>query len=60
MRDGPWKLLVNADGSGAELYDVITDRAESQNVAADHPELARRMTDQAIAWRRSLPIAAPK
>src|SRR5262245_4595525 len=23
MREGPWKLLLNADGAGAELYDVI-------------------------------------
>jgi arylsulfatase A-like enzyme len=26
VRDGDWKLLVNADGTGAELYDLAADR----------------------------------
>jgi arylsulfatase A-like enzyme len=55
MRDGSWKLLVNADGSGAELYDVVADRSESTNVVADHPQIAKRLTEQVLAWRRSLP-----
>lgn len=55
VRDGAWKLLVNADGTGAELYDVVADRAEVRNVIADQPDVARRLTDAALAWRRSLP-----
>jgi arylsulfatase A-like enzyme len=55
LRDGPWKLLVNADGTGAELYDIVADRAESQNIAADHPEVAKRMVERSLAWRASLP-----
>jgi arylsulfatase A-like enzyme len=55
MRDGNWKLLVNADGSGAELYDVVADRSESRDVAAEHPEIAKRMTEQLLQWRKSLP-----
>ena len=27
VRDGDWKLLVNADGTGAELYDLSADPA---------------------------------
>src|SRR5262245_45752160 len=55
VRDGRWKLLVNADGSGAELYDVVADRSESKNVAAGHPQLVERLTDKVLTWRRSLP-----
>jgi arylsulfatase A-like enzyme len=55
VRDGAWKLLVNADGTGAELYDVAADPKETRNVAADHPEVARWLTDRAVAWRKSLP-----
>jgi arylsulfatase A-like enzyme len=55
IRDGNWKLLVNADGSGAELYDVVADRSESNNVASDHPQLVKQMTEQVLTWRRSLP-----
>jgi arylsulfatase A-like enzyme len=60
MRDGSWKLLVNGDGSGAELYDVIVDRSESKNVADDHPQIVKRLADQVLAWRRSLPRANAK
>lgn len=54
-RAGRWKLLVNADGSGAELYDVVADRAEQSNVAAENAELAKQLTDQVLTWRKALP-----
>jgi arylsulfatase A-like enzyme len=55
VRDGSWKLLVNDDGSAAELYDVVADRSESKNVADDHPQIVKRLADQVLAWQRSLP-----
>jgi arylsulfatase A-like enzyme len=55
VRDGQWKLLVNADGSGAELYDVVADPRETRDLAADQPALAARLKDLVLAWRRSLP-----
>lgn len=55
IRDGDWKLLINADGSGAELYDLAADRNESHNLATEKPDVAMRMTDAALGWRRSLP-----
>ena len=55
VRDGKWKLLVNRDGSGAELYDVTRDPNESKNVIAEHPDVAERLTSAALAWRESLP-----
>jgi arylsulfatase A-like enzyme len=33
VREGDWKLLVNADGSGAQLFDLRTDIFETRNVA---------------------------
>jgi arylsulfatase A-like enzyme len=55
MLDGDWKLLVNADGTGAELYDVAADPRESKDVAGDYPDLARRLKESAIKWRAGLP-----
>lgn len=55
VREGDWKLLVNADGAGAELYNLATDRTESKNLAAEQPDVAKRLTAAALAWRRSLP-----
>ncbi len=59
MRDGNWKLVVNADGSGAELYDVSADPVEKQNLAESQPEIAHRMKAAALAWRNSLPTLNP-
>jgi arylsulfatase A-like enzyme len=55
IRDGDWKLLVNADGSGAELYDLATDRNETRNLAAEQPEMAQRLMKAALDWRKSVP-----
>ncbi|MCX6907503.1 MAG: sulfatase-like hydrolase/transferase, partial [Verrucomicrobia bacterium] len=55
IRDGRWKLLVNADGSRAELYDLDADPKETKNLAEARPDIARRLTERVLAWRRSLP-----
>jgi len=55
VRDGRWKLLVNADGSRTELYDLNADPKETKNLAETRPDIARRLTEQALAWRKSLP-----
>lgn len=55
VRDDRWKLLVNADGTGAELYDLAADPKETKSVLDGNPEVARRLTDRALAWRKSLP-----
>ena len=55
MRDGDWKLLVNHDGRGAELYDIPRDPAEQHNVASDHADLVKDLTAKALAWQKSLP-----
>jgi arylsulfatase A-like enzyme len=55
VRDGDWKLLVNANGSGAELYDLATDATETKNLAADKADIAKRLSVAAIKWRKSLP-----
>ena len=55
VREGPWKLLLNADRGGAELYDVVADSAEEHNRAADAPEVVARLADALLAWRKALP-----
>jgi arylsulfatase A-like enzyme len=55
VREGKWKLLINADGSRAELYDVVADAGETDDVVVAHPDVTRRLSEQALAWRKSLP-----
>jgi arylsulfatase A-like enzyme len=55
VREGDWKLLINADGSGAELYNLRTDPNEAKNLVASEAAVAARLTAAALAWRKSLP-----
>jgi arylsulfatase A-like enzyme len=53
--DGDWKLLVNDDGRGPELYHLADDPKEARNRTADEPIVARRLLDAVLNWRKSLP-----
>jgi arylsulfatase A-like enzyme len=55
VRDREWKLLVNEDGSGAQLYHILRDPAESINLAAQYPDVTQRLSESVRAWNRSLP-----
>lgn len=55
IREGTWKLLINADGTNAELYNLARDRNEARNLAASEPAIAARLSAAALAWRKSLP-----
>ena len=55
IRDGRWKLLVNAGGGAQELYDVMADPAEKTSAAAKNPEVAKRLMGTVLEWRKSLP-----
>jgi arylsulfatase A-like enzyme len=54
VRDGDWKLLMGWDGTGAELYGLQDDRAESENVAPAHPDVVQQLTQELAAWRDSI------
>jgi arylsulfatase A-like enzyme len=53
--DGDWKLLLNADGTAAELYNLAVDPKETENRARDNPAIAKRLATLALEWRRALP-----
>ena len=55
VRDGDWKLALTADAKRVALHRLTTDRAESIDVAKDHPEIVARLTQLALAWKASLP-----
>ncbi len=55
VRDGKWKLLINPDGTGVELYDIPADPAENRNLAAEQPEVVRQLSERLLAWKRTLP-----
>ena len=55
VRDGEWKLFVNHDGTGAQLYAIPADPGESRDVAAERPDVVKALTAKALAWAQSLP-----
>jgi len=48
VRVGDWKLVADHTNPW-ELYDLRTDRAESHNLAAEHPDQVRQLAD---LWTR--------
>lgn len=50
VREGNWKLLVNANGSNVELYNMQTDFLEKTNVASSYPDVVNRLQPLAIEW----------
>jgi arylsulfatase A-like enzyme len=59
IRDGYWKLLVNADGSDAALYNLQDDPSEKNPVNVKFPDKVKELQDKALAWRKSLPKFNP-
>lgn len=55
VREGDFKLLMNPDRSRLQLYDIVRDPAELQNLAATHPEVAERLAREALRWYATLP-----
>ncbi|MEQ8785491.1 MAG: sulfatase [Pirellulaceae bacterium] len=52
VRSGDWKLHL----AGGELYNLDTDIGESNNVAADHPQVVKQLRDVAAAMKADLGV----
>ncbi len=55
IRERNWKLLMNPDRSRVELYDIVKDPTEVDNVADRHPELVQGLSQKLLGWRKTLP-----
>ncbi len=56
VRDGRWKLVHPSRRRGeVELYDIVVDPAESKNVAAEHPDILKKLSAELTAWVATLP-----
>ena len=59
IRDGDWKL-IHRFGAGDELYDLSSDPGETQNVAAQLPELRDRLREELRAWLGEVDAQLPR
>jgi arylsulfatase A-like enzyme len=56
IRSGQWKVLVNDDGSRLELYDLSRSERETENLAGQRKDVATRLSDRLLKWRKSFPV----
>lgn len=59
IRHGDWKLLMNADGSRMELYNLREDVNETHNLATEHSTRVRQLKRRLLKWwkTRNGPVA---
>lgn len=55
VREGKWKLLCEYDGSRPQLYDLLDDPGEKNNLASEHPRSVSDLTAKVTAWYKSMP-----
>ena len=55
VRNGKWKLLINAQGTAPELYDIPSDPAEATNRAQQNPAVVNLLSQQALSIRYATP-----
>jgi arylsulfatase A-like enzyme len=52
VRSGDWKLVI--DMNRPMLFNLRTDISERENLAGKHPDIARRLRDQLLAWEKEV------
>jgi N-acetylgalactosamine-6-sulfatase len=53
--DRNWKLLTNNDQNYWELYDIVADPYEKNNLADAKPEIVPELNASISEWRKTLP-----
>lgn len=48
-----YKLYSSDAGKSWELYDLLSDPRESKNMASEHPQVVRQLSEQLLAWIES-------
>lgn len=55
VRQGDYKLLINPDASRPELYNIVSDPSELQNLITELPDLYEELKVKALNWYASIP-----
>ncbi len=48
--EGNYKLIYNYEDNSAELYDVVHDRGEKNNLAGRNPQMVKQMNRTLFVW----------
>lgn len=50
VRQGKWKAVNRPNHSDWELYDIFKDPSETQNIAAEHPGIVKKIESEWMDW----------
>jgi N-acetylgalactosamine-6-sulfatase len=50
-----WKLVANRDAGYVELYDLVTDPLEKNDLKEKHPKVVKELTKTLEQWQTTLP-----
>jgi arylsulfatase len=59
VRQGNWKLVAENEKPW-ELYDLVADRTEMHNLAAEHPVIVKEMSAAYDAWAKKIGVVRYK
>ncbi|MCM1110407.1 MAG: sulfatase-like hydrolase/transferase [Clostridium sp.] len=59
VRKGDWKMTAHTDNGAWQLFDMSTDYSETDNVAAEHPEIVRELRAMWNEWAKSVGLSVP-
>jgi arylsulfatase A-like enzyme len=54
IRKGDWKLIEKFDNGELELYNLVEDIGEKDNLASKHPGLAQNLLAEMRVWRHEV------
>lgn len=60
IRNGEWKLIHYYEDGRDELYNLKNDLEETTDVAADHPDIAKALTDKLFAYLQDVGARYPE
>ena len=58
VRSGDWKLLLSRWQPRVQLFNLADDIAEAHDLAAERPEIVKRLHEAWLAWSAKLPPRA--
>lgn len=52
VRTAQWKLICKLDNTQIELYDLLNDSGETENLVVREPEIVRQLLEKLADWRQ--------
>lgn len=59
VRKGDWKMTAHTDNGAWQLFNMATDYSETDNVAAEHPEIVKELRGLWNVWAKSVGLSVP-